>query len=230
MYAFKKKALMGLALSVALVLGTCGSALAQGSGSRCAWIVWPCSTVRDDIPLSLGSLQFKIRLIFGDTGQKAFRVDKPVPGAPAPDPTGEEPRETPKEPSAEGVLSEEETEMLRLVNSERAKAGLRPLAANADLTKLARLKCQDMMNRGYFGHNSPTYGSPFDMIKGAGIAYRTAGENLAGAPTVASAHQSLMNSDGHRRNILNGSFTEVGIGAVSGGPYGMMFCQMFIGR
>ncbi|HHX74021.1 MAG TPA: hypothetical protein GX699_03870 [Firmicutes bacterium] len=120
--------------------------------------------------------------------------------------------------------------MLGLVNAERAKAGLAPLKVDMALVKLARLKSEDMIKNGYFAHQSPTYGSPFEMMKAAGITYRIAGENLAGAPTVERAHSGLMNSPGHRANILRPSFTHVGIGIVSGGPYGMMFTQMFVGR
>lgn len=119
--------------------------------------------------------------------------------------------------------------MLDLVNQERQKAGLKPLVADSRLVHLARLKSRDMVDKGYFSHNSPTYGSPFDMMKNAGVQYRYAGENIAGANTVARAHAALMNSSGHRANILNPNFTRIGIGVVSGGPYGKMFTQMFIG-
>lgn len=126
-------------------------------------------------------------------------------------------------------LSADEQMMLNMVNSERAKNGLAPLRANLKLTEVARLKAKDMIAKNYFSHTSPTYGSPFDMMRQFGITYRTAGENLAGAPSVNSAHTNLMNSPGHRANILNSSFKEVGIGVVDGGPYGKMFVQMFIG-
>jgi len=86
-----------------------------------------------------------------------------------------------------------------------------------------------MIDKGYFSHNSPTYGSPFDMMKKYGVQYSYAGENLAGASTVSSAHTNLMNSSGHRANILKSNYTKVGIGVVSGGPYGKMFVQMFNG-
>jgi uncharacterized YkwD family protein len=119
--------------------------------------------------------------------------------------------------------------MVTLVNQERAKAGLKPLAVDMRLVKLARMKSQDMINKKYFGHQSPTYGSPFDMMKREGITYRTAGENLAGASTVTRAHDLLMQSSGHRKNILNPAFTHIGIGVIKGGPYGTMFTQMFIG-
>lgn len=126
-------------------------------------------------------------------------------------------------------LSADEQKMLNKVNSERAKNGLAPLTANLKLTGVARLKAKDMIDKNYFSHTSPTYGSPFDMMRQFGISYRTAGENLAGAPSVDTAHTNLMNSSGHRANILNSSFKEVGIGVVDGGPYGKMFVQMFIG-
>ncbi|KJS67808.1 MAG: sporulation protein [Peptococcaceae bacterium BICA1-7] len=126
-------------------------------------------------------------------------------------------------------LTADEQNMLNMVNSERSKNGLAPLKANLKLTGVARLKAKDMIDKNYFSHTSPTYGSPFDMMRQYGITYRTAGENLAGAPSVNSAHTNLMNSPGHRANILNSSFKEVGIGVVNGGPYGKMFVQMFIG-
>jgi uncharacterized YkwD family protein len=127
-------------------------------------------------------------------------------------------------------MTAKEQEMLNLVNQERAKAGLNPLEPDMELVKLARMKAQDMIDNGYFAHQSPTYGSPFDMMRSAGITYRTAGENLAGAGTVQRAHTALMNSDGHRRNILNPAFDHVGIGIIEGGPYGLMCVQMFTGQ
>ncbi|NPV53571.1 MAG: hypothetical protein HPY71_08605 [Firmicutes bacterium] len=119
--------------------------------------------------------------------------------------------------------------MLDLINQERSRAGLAPLQVDMRLVELARQKSADMIARNYFSHYSPTYGSPFDMLKRAGISYRAAGENIAGAPTVAQAHSALMSSEGHRANILNPSYNRVGIGIVNGGPYGKMFTQLFIG-
>ena len=138
------------------------------------------------------------------------------------------PEPTP-EPEPEGGLTPEEELMVDLVNRERVQRGLKPLEVDMRLVELARLKSHDMIDLGYFSHTSPTYGSPFDMMKQAGVEYRTAGENLAGASTVERAHSALMQSDGHRRNILNPAFTHIGVGIVEGGPYGMMFTQMFIG-
>jgi uncharacterized protein YkwD len=86
-----------------------------------------------------------------------------------------------------------------------------------------------MIDNNYFDHNSPTYGSPFDMLKQFGVEYKTAGENLAGNSSVDGAHTSLMNSQGHRENILKSDYTNVGIGVVDGGQYGKMFVQLFKG-
>jgi len=133
-------------------------------------------------------------------------------------------------PSPSVGLTAEEQHMLNLVNGERQKQGLKPLVPHAGLTELARKKSRDMIQNNYFSHISPTYGSPFDMMRAAGISYRTAGENIAGASTVERAHLALMNSDGHRRNILNPAYTHVGIGIIRGGAYGLMITQMFIGN
>jgi uncharacterized YkwD family protein len=153
--------------------------------------------------------------------------DPPVPPAPEPEP---EPKpDPPASPSPEeSILSADEQQMLNLVNQERKQSGLNELRIHEGLVKLARLKSKDMIDLGYFAHQSPTYGSPFDMMRNAGIAYSYVGENLAGAPTAARAHTSLMNSPGHRANILNPNYTHVGIGIVNGGNYGKMFTQMFI--
>jgi uncharacterized YkwD family protein len=120
--------------------------------------------------------------------------------------------------------------MVSLVNQERSKAGLQQLQVDMSLVELARKKSQDMIDRNYFGHNSPTYGSPFDMMRQAGVKYTTAGENLAGAASVTSAHNNLMASSGHRANILSPRYNYFGVGIVEGGPYGNMFTQLFVGR
>ncbi|MFZ5645458.1 MAG: CAP domain-containing protein [Bacillota bacterium] len=155
------------------------------------------------------------------TGTQPVPQPKPIP-TPQPSPAPQ-----PSQP-VQG-LSADEQQMLDLVNAARTSAGLSPLQPDLNLVKLARLKAQDMIDKNYFSHNSPTYGSPFDMMKSAGITYRYAGENLAGAPAVDTAHTNLMNSPGHRANILNANFSKVGIGIVNGGPYGKMFVQMFNG-
>lgn len=125
------------------------------------------------------------------------------------------------------VLSYEK-EVVRLVNVERAKNGLRELTYDWELSRVARYKSQDMKDKNYFSHTSPTYGSPFQMMKSFGITYRTAGENIAkGQATPEAVVKAWMNSSGHRANILNSSFTHIGVGYVSGGNY---WTQMFIGK
>ncbi len=125
------------------------------------------------------------------------------------------------------VLSYEE-EVVRLVNAERAKNGLKPLTHDWELSRVARYKSQDMKDNGYFSHTSPVYGSPFQMMKKFGISYRTAGENIArGQATPQAVVNAWMNSAGHRANILNASFTHIGIGYVASGRY---WTQMFVGK
>ena len=138
---------------------------------------------------------------------------------------------TPSQPTTtpSGVSTQDEQAMLNLINKERAAAGLKPLTMDAALTKIARMKAQDMIDNNYFAHQSPTYGSPFDMMKSQGVVYHYAGENLAGAPNVTTAHANLMNSPGHKANILKPEYTKVGIGVVNGGKYGKMFVQEFNG-
>lgn len=149
----------------------------------------------------------------------------PDPGAVVP--SDQTRSDRPSAPTA--GLTRLEQEMLELLNRERTTAGLAPLHVDMRLVDLARKKSRDMIDRNYFSHQSPTYGSPFDMMRAAGIEYKYAGENIAGAPTVEKAHAALMNSEGHRRNIMNRNFTRVGIGIVEGGPYGLMVTQMFTG-
>ena len=129
--------------------------------------------------------------------------------------------------SQASLLTADEKKMLDLINQERQQRGLAPLKVNGELVKVARAKAKDMIDNNYFSHYSPTYGSPADMLKKFGISYRIMGENLAGNSSVEGAHRSLMNSAGHRANILNSQFGQVGIGIVNGGPYGKMFVQLF---
>lgn len=124
------------------------------------------------------------------------------------------------------VLSFEE-QVVRLINQERTSRGLKALSINWELARVARYKSQDMKDNRYFAHNSPTYGSPGKMIKDFGISYRTYGENIAqGYRTPQAVVDGWMNSSGHRANILNGSFTQIGVGYVASGNY---WTQMFIG-
>lgn len=123
-----------------------------------------------------------------------------------------------------------EQQMLKLINEARVQNNLAPLIVDMVLTKVARIKAQDMIVNNYFSHNSPKYGSPFDMMKAFGVKYGYAGENIAGNQNVINAQNALMNSSGHRQNILSPNFTHIGIGIQKGGPYGYMFSQMFISK
>ncbi|MBE7025340.1 MAG: SafA/ExsA family spore coat assembly protein [Ruminococcaceae bacterium] len=131
-------------------------------------------------------------------------------------------------PGVDKAVLDFESEVIRLVNEARAENGLPALKTNWELSRVARYKSQDMKDKRYFSHTSPTYGSPFTMMKNFGITYRSAGENIAkGQRTPAAVVQAWMNSQGHRANILNKSFTEIGVGYVADGNY---WTQMFIGR
>lgn len=121
-----------------------------------------------------------------------------------------------------------EAEMLRLLNAERTSRGLAALELDPRLVPIARQHSEEMFRLKYFGHQSPVSGSPFDRIAAAKIGYSRAGENLAYAQSVAVAHRGLMDSEGHRENILRSEFTGVGIGVVSAGSYGRMFTQLFL--
>ena len=119
-----------------------------------------------------------------------------------------------------------EDQVLTLVNKERANAGLSPLTMDESLRKVARIKSTDMRTNGYFSHTSPTYGSPFDMMKQFGISYTAAGENIAqGYTTPEQVVNGWMNSSGHRANILSSKFTHIGVGYDANGHY---WTQMFI--
>lgn len=119
-----------------------------------------------------------------------------------------------------------ENQVLQLVNKERTSRGLNPLQMDNKVQQVARLKSQDMYKNNYFSHVSPTYGSPFDMLKSFGVSYQMAAENIAqGYPTAAAVVDGWMNSQGHRENILNPNFTHIGIGYEPNGHY---WTQMFI--
>ena len=120
-----------------------------------------------------------------------------------------------------------EAEVVRLVNQARSRNGLPPLTENRELSRVARYKSQDMKDRGYFSHTSPTYGTPFQMLRAFGLSYRYAGENIAmGYASPQAVVEGWMNSSGHRANILSPNFTKIGVGYVAKGNY---WTQMFLG-
>jgi len=119
-----------------------------------------------------------------------------------------------------------EQEVLKLVNQERSKQGLDPLTLNWELSRVAKIKSQDMNDNKYFSHTSPTYGTPFNMIKNFGIKYNYAGENIAqGYKTPDAVMKAWMNSSGHKANIMNKNYTQLGVGYYNG-----YWTQMFIGK
>jgi uncharacterized YkwD family protein len=151
--------------------------------------------------------------------------------APAPQKPAQQQAETPAENKTEqtaSAVSEFEKKVVELTNAERAKQGLAPLELDEELSKVAKEKSNDMKKNNYFSHNSPTYGSPFDMMKQFGVEYRTAGENIAmGQQSPDEVVNAWMKSEGHRANIMNGEFTHIGVGHVEDGNY---WTQMFIGK
>jgi uncharacterized protein YkwD len=120
-----------------------------------------------------------------------------------------------------------ETKMLGLLNYERVKRGLKPLKADPELKQVALNHSKDMLARGYFSHYTPEGKDPFDRMRAAGVKFSVAGENLALAQTLSIAHNGLMNSPGHRENILRPYFGRVGIGIIDGGVHGLMISQEF---
>ncbi len=134
-----------------------------------------------------------------------------------------------KTTTPEGVTQEEQT-LLNLVNKARTDAGASALEFDTEVMKCAKAKAKDMVDNNYFSHQSPTYGSPFDMMRQFGISFKTAGENIAGNQTVEGAFKAWMNSEGHKKNILNTNFNYVGFGIVDSPTYGKVLVQQFIGR
>lgn len=124
----------------------------------------------------------------------------------------------------------EEIELLKLINAQRTQNGLSELKFDAELQRVTRIKAQDLVDNNYFSHNSPTYGSPFEMMKSFGITYKAAGENIAGNSSLQGAVTAWMNSEGHRENILSNAYNYTGVGVVESPKYGKVMVQMFMGK
>lgn len=133
-------------------------------------------------------------------------------------------------PSTSTDLTADELETFNLINKQRINNGLSALKIDSEVQRVARIKAQDLVDNNYFDHNSPTYGTPFQMLKSFGISYKSAGENIAGNSSNSAAVTAWMNSSGHRANILNNSYNYTGIGVVSSPKYGKIYVQMFIGK
>ncbi len=150
--------------------------------------------------------------------------------APAPVETEKAPvvNEQVTEEKEEVQVSSEMQEVVNLTNNERAKAGLQALQIDTKLTQSAQAKSQDMKDKNYFSHTSPTYGSPFDQMKSFGVSYKSAAENIAmGQRTAAEVVDGWMNSPGHKANIMNASYTHIGVGLSDSGYY---WTQQFISK
>lgn len=127
-------------------------------------------------------------------------------------------------------MNSDEKEVFNLINKQRTNNGLQELKVDKEVQRVARIKAEDMVANNYFSHTSPTYGSPFDMLKSFKISYKTAGENIAANSSNNGAVTSWMNSSGHKANILNSNFNYTGIGVVSSSKYSKIFVQIFIGK
>ena len=128
------------------------------------------------------------------------------------------------------TMTSDEKEVFDLINKQRTANGLSALKVDSQVQRVAKIKAQDMVTNSYFSHNSPTYGTPFEMLQNFKIMYKTAGENIAGNSSNNGAVNAWMNSSGHKANILNSSFNYTGIGIVSSPKYGKVYVQMFIGK
>lgn len=194
------------------------SVLTQASSTATSWKERSSMTTKEaqnGIPLDLLDL---IRTPDGN----------PANQAPTGNPENKEPTGSTgsvQEGNKENNLSEFEQQVLDLVNQERSKTGLGSLSRSGELSNVAMVKAQDMYNNNYFDHNSPTHGSPFDMLKEFGVTFNTAGENIAkGQTTPTQVMNDWMNSPGHRANILNNSYTHIGIAF-----YNNTWVQVFTG-
>lgn len=160
--------------------------------------------------------------------KKVAESEREKPVVPRP----EKPEENNNKPAVTqpvAAVGSTEKQVADLVNKERSAQGLAPLKFNGELSKVAKLKATDMRDKNYFSHTSPTYGSPFDMMKSFGIRYTSAGENIAkGYRTPDAVMKGWMNSPGHKANILNSSFTEIGVGYVTDSSGTGYWVQMFI--
>jgi uncharacterized YkwD family protein len=238
---FKKKAILSVAAAAALLMSSPALNKAEAAGTE--------TNVQQKVYYQTGyfnvneinNLLQNYFLKFGyqvkqpvqtPTYQAPKATETPTyqPVQTAPQPVSQPQTETvqPKTEQDTSTLSAYEQKVVDLTNQERAKNGLAALKVDTTLSKLAREKSRDMSVNGYFSHTSPTYGSPFDMMKQYGITYRAAGENIAmGQRTPEEVVQAWMNSEGHRKNILSSNFTHIGVGYVASGNY---WTQEFIGK
>jgi uncharacterized YkwD family protein len=230
-----KKIVFSLAASLA-ILGGSFTAKTEAAGPS------PCPAIQNYevktvYPSNIQDIEKWVQFILDQTGyaevakpvqpkpatttvQKPTNVQAPVskPATQAPAPS--------QKANNEAGLKAYEQQVVDLTNKERAKYGLPPLKVDLALSKVAREKSRDMAVNHYFSHNSPTYGSPFEMMRKFGISYTAAGENIAkGQRTPQEVVAAWMNSPGHRANILNKNYTHIGVGFEENG---YIWTQQFI--
>ncbi|PGY11361.1 SCP-like extracellular protein [Bacillus sp. AFS031507] len=158
--------------------------------------------------------------------QPAPKQQRPAP--PQAQPAPKQPATTQNNAPATGTVSQYVQQVIDLTNAQRSKNGLPALKADTQLNSVAQKKSLDMQQKNYFSHTSPTYGSPFDMMRDFGVTYKSAGENIAqGQRTPQEVVTAWMNSEGHRKNILSSNFTHIGVGFEATGKH---WTQMFIGK
>ncbi len=127
-------------------------------------------------------------------------------------------------------LTQDEEEVFNLINKSREEAGLAKLEIDDNLQNICRIKANEMVEKDYFSHTSPTYGSPFDMLKSNNIEYKVAGENIAGNSSNEKAVEAWLGSENHKKNIINNSYNYTGVAVVNSEKYGKIYVQMFLGR
>lgn len=221
---FKKKLVSGV-LAFSLMTTSFGGAFAASAYANTPNSIVSESVESDpphkDLLIGLAAVGLIAALANSGDDDKApaQQPKKPAPQQPT----------TPSTPSGT-TLTAQEQQALTLLNNDRAKYGLPALKANSQLTRLAENYAKDMIARGFFAHNNPEGQTPFDRMRAAGISYRTAGENLAINTSVAAAENAFMNSAGHRANILNSGYTDVGIGVVQNSRGQLYVVQEFIGK
>ncbi|MDZ5474633.1 CAP domain-containing protein [Bacillus sp. 31A1R] len=225
----KKKVIFSVAAAAALLLTNPGVNQAEASTDTTSTKVYYYQTSNLDYNQLNSLLQKYFSRV--TTQNPATQVTNETQPAPTQQPAASQETSTTTTTTTGATsyqLSAYEQKVVELTNQERAKYGLVGLKIDAALSKVAREKSSDMQRNNYFSHTSPTYGSPFDMMKKFGITYRTAGENIAmGQRTPEEVVKAWMNSEGHRKNILNANFTHIGVGHVASGNY---WTQMFIGK
>lgn len=126
-------------------------------------------------------------------------------------------------------LTVDETELLSIINSERKKNNLPEFQIDEKIQNVARLKAEDLVQNNYFSHVSPTYGTPFEMLKSHNINYKTASENIAGNSNISDAVKSWLSSESHKKNILSNDYNYTGIAVVDSIAYGKIIVELFVG-